>query len=246
MNTQRLQKLQGHTDTLLSGFLGLRLNFALLNPLLGNRKANIPQPPPGVLYHGISAVRTTLFRACVLDVVKLAWDTDERAPSIANLMAILGESEIRSLLIEQQIGAFILTDKGDDTWTPEQLQAIENRERERYREQVAQQFAQLTDFWTTLDTMSCKAGFIAMRHKHIAHLEVRLQGNTYEPLDITALSIRRGDLEDAVKLMGRIVWLLNAIIRDSDFAMDQAEQSFDTNAKRFWRRLSREAGGDAA
>ena len=85
---QRLRKLQGHVSLLLGGFVGLRLNYGLLKPTLGDLRDGVPHPPPGVHYPGVPALRTVLFRSCVLDLVKLAWDTDDRTPSVAGLMKV--------------------------------------------------------------------------------------------------------------------------------------------------------------
>lgn len=238
MITQRIQKLQGHADWLLSAFLGLRLNYGLLKPILGDLEDGVPQPPPRVLYNGLAAIRTTLFRSCVLDLVRLAWDDDSRAPSAANLMKALQEPEVIHWVVESQATSHIET-HGDDERGARHLARIEESNAEVRRHHVRQFLEALNDAWSRLEAMPSKKHFITMRDKHIAHLEVRLTAAGYEPLDIGTLGVRRRDLAAAVGAMEEITQLLNRALRDSDFLMERTTQMFDSHGERFWMALQK-------
>ena len=239
MITQRIQKLQGHADWLLSAFLGLRLNYGLLKPILGDLEDGVPQPPPRVLYNGLAAIRTTLFRSCVLDLVRLAWDDDSRAASAANLMKALQEPEVIHWVVESQATSHIETRDGGDERVGRHLARIEESNAEVRRRHVRQLLEALNDAWSRLEAMPSKKHFIAMRDKHIAHLEVRLTAAGYEPLDIGTLGVRRRDLAAGIVAMEEITRLLNAALRDSDFLMARTTQMFDSHGERFWMALQK-------
>ena len=230
----RLQKLQGRADQLLSGFIGLRLNYGLLKPILGDLSAGIPHPPPRVHYQGLEAIRTMLFRLCVLDLVKLAWDTGSRTPSLAGLMKALQDQEVVESITEFH-GTPRLSEEGVSEGELRHRARIAESNAEVRRSQVRGQLVELESLWSRFDKAPSKQHFLTMRNKHIAHLEVSFDGTTYAPLDITTLEVRRRDLDTAVTDMERIVWLLNAILRDSDFAMERTAKMFDSGGEQFWR-----------
>src|SRR5687768_9431336 len=109
----RLQKVTGHAQLLLDAFLGLRLNYGLLKPLVADPDEHLALPSRGQLHTGISAIRTTLFFACVLDVVKLAWDEDDRTPSLVNLVGALRDPALLKQLRELH-GDSVLTSRQPD------------------------------------------------------------------------------------------------------------------------------------
>lgn len=230
----RLQKLQGHADQLLSSFIGLRMNYGLLKPILGDPSAGVPHPPPRVHYRGISALRNILFRSCVLDLVKLAWDTDHRTPSVSGLMTALQDQDVIRSVIEFH-STPRLSDEGASERELRHRARIAESNADVRRSQVRQQLDDLDALWSQFDGASIKQHFITMRDKHIAHLEVRLEGTTYAPLDVTTLEVRRRDLDTAVTAMERLVWLPTAILRDSDFAMDRTAEMFDSDGEQLWR-----------
>lgn len=237
VTAERIRKLQGHANLLLSSFLGLRLNYGLLRPILGDLGAGVPQPPPRVLHHGLSAIRTTLFRSLVLDLVKLAWDKDERTPSVANLMRALKDRDVVRRIVELHSPSHVEPDEDEEERITRHRARVEEIDAERRREQVMQQLVALNESWSRLDSMPSKSDFIAMRHRHIAHLQVSLKGDAYQPLDFSSLGVRRGDLGFAVARMEEITWLLNAILCDSDFMMSRATEMFDESGVGFWKTL---------
>jgi hypothetical protein len=237
MTVQRLEKLQGHTNALVHAFLGLRTNYGLLKPLLGEPHELVGQPPSGVLRNGLSALRYTLFFSCVLDVVKLAWDTDPRAPSVINLLGVLNDPAIVNLIVVQQAAALRIPREAGDEQYARQLEKIELAEVERRRVQVHDQLSRLRASWQSFDSVSFKDAFLILRAKHIAHLEVRLVSDGYQPVDIGTLGVSHGDLGIAVSAMESLVWCLNAVVRDADFQMEHASKMFDRIGRNFWSHL---------
>jgi hypothetical protein len=239
MTAQRLEKLQGHTNALVYAFLGLRVNYGLLKPLLGDTDELVVQPPAGVIRNGLSALRYTLFFACVLDIVKLAWDPDreKRAPTITSLLDALGDHAIIELIVAQQAAAFVIPREAGDRQYEQQLREIERTQAERQRARIEDLLRRLRSQWQDFDA-AFKDPFMTMRDKHIAHLEVRLGGDGYQPVDIGTLGVSHGHLGVAVSAMEGLVWILNAIVRDADFQMERASKIFDRDGRRFWKHLT--------
>src|SRR2546429_3536878 len=96
----RIRKLQGHAQGLLDGYRGLRMNFALLEPLLQSGDLAAPLRS-GPRREGFLALRQTLFLACGLDVAKLSLDRDPRTPSLRNLTDALGQADVVTNLRER-------------------------------------------------------------------------------------------------------------------------------------------------
>lgn len=119
----------------------------------------------------------------------------------------------------------------------QQLRQLERAEAERRRLHIDDLLGRLQSQWQAFEA-AFKAPFVTMRDKHIAHLEVRLERNGYRPVDIGGLGVSHGDLGSAVSAMESLVWMLNAIIRDADFQMEEASEIFDRNGQRFWHRLT--------
>ncbi|HEY7766891.1 hypothetical protein [Longimicrobium sp.] len=244
---EQLTRLQEYADALLGAFLGLRLNYGLLAPLLGGVDLPISTPPRRQLVHGLSALRNTLFFSCALDVVKLSWDRDRRTASVANIVAQLERPEVLQLVKDNPLFSVVIPRKSYDEGDKEGLRAIEEAENHRRRVQIDKQLTRLLALWTDYENHGFKNAFITLRDQHLAHLEVRPQGGGYEPLDINGFKILRSDLATALKLLGPIIVEINRIVRDADFALDQAAKAFDQDGRRFWEPLlqSGSEGGPA-
>lgn len=231
---EQLTRLRESADELLGAFLGLRLNYGLLAPLLGDASLPFTMPPRRQFVHGISALRNTLFFSCVLDVVKLSWDRDRRTASIANIIADLRKPEVLRLVKDNPPFPFVIPREHHDEEDEEALRAFEEVQNDKRRKQVDKQLVRLLSLWTDYETQPFKDSFTTLRDRHIAHLEVRVHAGEYKPLDINGLNILRSDLSNALTLLGPIIVELNKILRDADFALDQAVSSFDQNGRRFW------------
>lgn len=234
---EQLTRLRESADELLGAFLGLRLNYGLLAPLIGDASLPFSMPPRRQFVHGISALRNTLFFSCVLDVVKLSWDRDRRTASISNIIAQLERPEVLRLVKDNPPFPFVIPREHHDGKGEEALLAFEKIQNDKRREQVDEQLARLLKLWADYQAQPFKDAFTTLRDRHIAHLEVRIEAGEYKPLDINGLNILRSDLSNALKLLGPIVVELNRIVRDADFALDSAVSSFDQNGRRFWHAL---------
>ncbi len=77
----QFQRLQGHADALLGRVIGLHLQIGLVDPLLGDEEALLPPPDYRRFSGGLTALRESIVRGCVLDFVGSVTDNDNRTPS---------------------------------------------------------------------------------------------------------------------------------------------------------------------
>lgn len=236
----QLAKIQNHASLLLSAFLGLRLNYGLLAPLLGDPGLPVYVPPPGQLLNGLSALRNTLFFSCVLDVVKLSWDEDRRTPSAMNIVHVLRKPEFVRTLKDNPPYPFVIPRESNDAMYEESLRQIEAGRRAEREFQIDDQIGELLQRWTAYDNDVFKPAFTELRDKHIAHLEIRVRNGIYEPINVNELQVVRADLGRAIRDLADIVVLLNQIVADAEFAMPEATRAFDEHGQRFWERLFRQ------
>lgn len=61
-------------------------------------------------------------------------------------------------------------------------------------------------------------------------------GDTYEPIDIDRLGVRRRALSAVSELMQELIFDVTSIVRDAHFAMDQTARMFDNHGLSLWRR----------
>jgi hypothetical protein len=232
--TPRLEKLSGHAHSLLDAFLGLRLNYALLRPLLGDPDSPVVLLPRGHFQLGVPALRATLFYACVLDVAKLSWDDDSRSPSLVNLISALRDPAFLRILRDAHGNTVLTPREPGDADYEEALRRIDETRRESQIKHFDAVCDRVFEAWERFDSLPSKASFLTMRDKHVAHLEVRLQAGSYLPVDIGTLGMRRGDLGAAISGMEGLVRDITEVFRMSDFQMTAAGEMFDRGGESFW------------
>jgi hypothetical protein len=162
---ERLRKLDGHASALLDAYLGVRLTYALLVPLLGDPMAELPHNPPRRLQSGLPALRRILFMSCVLDIARLTWDNDKRTPSIANLVAALGDPETVKRLTQAHVAAEIIHSGGDSEEHAAAVVAISAHEAAR-RKTVEEGSDRIRANWRKLDSHPLKDDFLTLRDQY--------------------------------------------------------------------------------
>lgn len=231
---ERVAKVVGHAEHLLDGYLGLRMNYELLAPLLTDN-ALTRRLGAGGRREGFEALRYTLFSSCALDVVKLALDQDKekrRTPSIKNLMTGLSDPGVVAALKARYSRHPMPRKPGDEAWEDALKQIDAEHERE-LGDRFDAFLQEARDEWAALEACSWCDGFTTLRDKHTAHLQLGLVNEKYETINIGNLGLKWDDVGDAVLRMEPIVWKLNVLTR-SDFAMKHAVEQFRDSGVEFW------------
>lgn len=216
---ERVQQLEDRAEALLDGYRGLRQTFALLQPALpGQRLSQALGTGDGV--QGFEAVRTILFFSCVLDIVKLCFDRYKSTPSIERIMQDMGDPTVVDALRVRATHGY---SDWDDNWKRERIAQFDGHWRV------------LRHDWSTVKGRQDMARLRDFRHKHVAHLEMKLHNGRLIPTPIEDFGLTWADPGNAIYAMNPLVDNLNHVVRDSDFDMDGAVQQFDRISDGFWR-----------
>ena len=96
---QQIKKLVGHTDQLLECFLGVKQKYAFLHPMIADPQV-AQRHGSRTKAEGFATIRQALFLDSIQDVVKLSCDSDERTPSVTNIMNEVAKDDVRQFLRE--------------------------------------------------------------------------------------------------------------------------------------------------
>src|SRR6185437_11616282 len=126
----------------------------------------------------------TMLNACVLDIANIALDEDRRTPSITQLIAALGDSDLVAKFRED-FAVWNLQPTGVSS--PDVLRVLEEEDRQevkRRRDRFDQLAEEAVHRWTELEASPTLSSFRKMRDKLIAHNELWHDGTQYRPLDV--------------------------------------------------------------
>jgi len=229
----RKEKLAAHAEHVLDQFIGLRGKFAVLEPMLFDTVV------AGVWGNGKKAqafatLRNTMVNGCVLDIVNIALDRDERTPNVGKLVAALDDVALIAELREE-FAIWKLPPTGvSDPAILRLLRAGEQRE-EAERSKKFDEFVEAARTgWKELCASPALSSFGTMRDKLIAHSELWHDQGQYRPRDVSTLGLKFGDLGTTIERLEPLVDRLTLIYRNSsyDFATLKAQLLHGRDA--FW------------
>lgn len=109
----QIEKLEAHASHLLDAFIRLRERYAILEPMLFDQEV-VKVHGSGKQAHGFNILRHSLFLSCSQDIAKLSLDSDERTPSVRNIVAKLQDSELCKVL-EDRYAIWVIPSAEDET-----------------------------------------------------------------------------------------------------------------------------------
>ncbi len=233
MPTQ-LEKLEAHASHLLDAFIGLRERFALLEPMLFDKEIIQTRGSRGQA-RGFRILRHSLFLSCAQDIAKLCLDTDTRTPSICKIVDALDDLTLRKEL-EERYAIWVIPSAETET-DPDivaALRRMEEQERFERRIQFLEHVRELQSLWRALQGSKPLDGFLTLRNKVSAHIEVRYIADKYQLVDIAELGIKWSDLRATIDSMQYLVELIGLIVRNAGFAWDSLENQLTKAASGFW------------
>ena len=124
MQATRREKLTAHAELLLDAYLGLRGKYAMLEPMLFDQDT-IDQWGTAPRACGFQILTNTLLMSCVLDISKIALDSDDRSPSLLHLVDALDDKQVLSELSEAYAGWHLAPTVGEEPEVIAPLQAAE-------------------------------------------------------------------------------------------------------------------------
>jgi hypothetical protein len=234
MPTQ-IEKFKAHAAHLLDDFIILRERYAMLAPMLFEN-AVVEKHGSGKRARGFNVLLNSLFLSCSQDVAKLSMDSDDKTPSIHNLLRYLSDEKVKVELREQYSNHVIYPIENEKD--PEIIAALENGQQIRDKKERAQRFDQfyceLTDLWASMSTSDTIKAFRTVRDKITAHSEIKYVADKYQPFDVKNLGLKWGDLKSTLELMQRMVELIGMLVGNASFAWPILDDQLSAASNEYW------------
>ena len=231
--TERLQRLEGHADALLGRVIALHIQLGFADPLMPPDAPLLPPPDHRRFYGGLSALRETLVRGCVLDFVGAVSDEDRRTPSLVSLAKELEKDEVVTVLrrmVEvdayRGVGGFQVNDSGFGE--SERRQAVE-----RFEEQLDQ----FRTAWTDFEARPFAQELKAVRDKVVAHKELRSTPDGYQFVSPSGLNIPWSEFLDECLRLGKLCELVGLIVRRTHFVFSHEVEGLLEAGRHLWMDL---------
>lgn len=230
----QIEKLQAHASHLLDAFIILKERYSMLHPMIFD-KAVGHHFGSNERTRGFEVLRHSLLLSCTQDIAKLALDKDERTPSILNLMLNL-ENEVLRQNLRDEFSKWetpVIVGQED----PEVIDALkiwgEQETRDR-ADQFDKYYQSAVAQWESIQSSKIFYGFLAVRNKVSAHLEIRYVADKYQFVDISNLGLKMGDLKSAIDQMQELIVLIELIIRNAGFSWDTLDERLSEQSEDFW------------
>lgn len=228
MNNAVLRKLDAYTQALRTSLVRAYSHYLFLRPMLGSREV-IVQWSTRDRQRGFAQLRDTLYWNLVQEIFKLVHDDDQRVPSIRNISTILKNPDIRPLLRQAHAECFLpKVKKGQPV-------------REDIKAMYSRSDAECDDISARIDEASSRLlssetvrSYASIRHKLIAHNELRHNATEYEFYDISGLGLKYGDEAGILAQARDIFDDINTAVRHAAYDWDHLFRMEVKVACGFW------------
>lgn len=230
----QIEKLEAHASHLLDEFIRLRERYALLDPMLFREE--VPKlRGSGKQWRGFVILRQSLFLSCCQDIAKLSTDSDDRTPSIRNLLIALSDERIRSQLRDRFAAQHApLAEPETDPEILEALRQMDLREEAENRKNFDSTYTEAVTRFAVLESSPTMAAFRTVRDKVSAHTEIRFVADKYQLVDIASLGLKWGDLKTTIAAMQHLVAALGLLVRGAGFAWEMLDEQLSSASIEFW------------
>lgn len=236
MAEEHTKKITAFSRSLLESYLILRERYELLEPMLFDQKV-IDTNGKGLPARGFNSIKHSLFHLCAQGIATLALDNDDKVPSLRNIHKKLQDGRIRKNLRSNfsDWGPAEVVSEGDVT--PEMRELFDRCDqdarikREMQFDQYCIEFEML---WIEFSKTSALKSIKDMRDKVTAHQELKLDSGEYNPVDISKLDIKWGDLRKLLTKMERLVELSSLLARNTSFSWESFDRQIKKSSLNFW------------
>jgi hypothetical protein len=233
MQVTRRERLTGYAEHLLDIYLGLRGKYAVLEPMLFDRDT-IDEWGTGRRGRGFQILTNTLLMSCVLDISKIALDSDDRSPSLSLLVDALDEEQVLAELKEEYAVWHLAPTVGEESEVIALLQNSERREEDERRQKFDLHVAELRERWGRLRDLEVLRSFRTVRDKLLAHTELHHDGSGYRQLDVATLGLKYGDLKRVITELEDLLELVGLVFRSASFDFSMLERQLAAARDAFW------------
>lgn len=225
---QQVSKVSAHVETLLDLMLDAWGKWALLEPILKDR-TTIAAWGGGKRGRALDGIRRSLMHVCILDIAHVAFEPDDRSPSVEKVLHDIANPSTLKLIKADFMAAWV----GPKSASPdydERLMEAESR--------FEADLALIKEEWAKLERSAQLRSFKKFRDKNLAHVELMYEDGKYRQLKVSTLGIKWRDIGLILAELQTVVLGLNRLCRCAHLDMDDARQQFQQSAELFWHARS--------
>lgn len=221
----RIKKLSGHSDNLLTFYLGTVRKYAVLHPMIFSQEV-CNKYGSKLASNGYEVVRETLYYGVVQDIANMFFDKGKTNPSILNIKDMLDHELVIKSLENKYTSAYASYDEDLKSW-------YKKRRMERAQE-FKTYYKELVEYIEILkkdqELKSCKS----IRDEFTAHIDLQYSGEEYTYPDISKYGIKWGTPKRLLDELKPIIERIGYIVRSADFTWEQFESQNDRMASGLW------------
>jgi len=229
MNRKRIDKLEGHVKALLTLLIQAYSQFLFLRPMLGNLSLITRIGIEGKAA-GFERLREILYWSFIQELIKVCDDADDRTPSIRRILEELSDPQtlgaVENKYVQMLPRIRLVNGVVHDTYGP--------HEEEQGKKHFASLYSRVTKNTEELLGSLAFKSFRDVRHKLIAHNELRKTEDGYDFFDITPLKITYGQERILLEKAREVIDDLNSIVRNASFDWDSLLTSEHKDACDYW------------
>jgi len=200
MQKEEILQLEAEVESLLTLTIRAHERFLFLRPMMVNQRLNerIASEEKGITF---SQLRNWLYWGFVQELVKICSDKDERTPCISKMSKKLEAPETVQAL--------------EDKYSASTLQP-----EAELRSEFRRLYESFQDGANQMLFSNAAEGYKVVRHKLIAHNELRESGSGYSFFDLKELGLKYGDERQLLDTVRGLVDQLNLLVLRTDFSWD--------------------------
>ncbi len=222
----RIKKLIGHSDKLLTFYLGTVRKYSILDPMIFSQDV-CGRFGSGKADSGYRLLRSTLFYSVVQDIANLFYDHGKTNPSVMNIYKMIDDGKIIDELRKRYITEYI----------PDEALKVFYKHRSHERTIEFNKYKkELCDQIKTIEKDQKLRAIKSIRDKFTAHIDLQFTNDNYEYHDIAKYSLKWNSLKRVLNDLKPIIESIGFVVRGADFAWDSFEQQNQKIADGLWNK----------
>lgn len=225
MNVNKtIEKLEGHSNNLLTFYLGTVRKYALVDPMIFDKEVCENRGSDRAAT-GFSIIRNTIYYGVIQDIANIVFDNGKSNPSIVNIMDKLNHEAIVKGLREK----YALEYCAD----PELVEVYRQRE-DINRAKFDTYFEQLSELADEVLNSDEFRATKSVRDEFTAHLDLQYIDGSYEYPDIKQYGLKWNSAKMMLEQLKPLISYVGYVVRNADFAWESFEAQNSRLSVGFW------------
>ena len=222
----RIKKLSGHSENLLTFYLGTLRKYSVLDPMLFSQEV-CNKYGSKLASNGYAVVRDTLYYGVVQDIANMFFDKGKTNPSILNIKDMLDHELVMKYLENKYTSAYASYNKDLNSWYKKQRRMERAQEFKTYHKELVEYIEILKK---DQELKSCKS----IRDGFTAHIDLQYSGGKYSYPNISKYGMKWGTPKRLLTELKPIIERIGYIVRDAAFGWKSFKSQNDRMASGLW------------